>query len=185
MPLIWDIPESYPERAIGEYDRACSPDQFLFLKGRPLGDAPPATIRFSVRADRLRKFDCLAHSGMIPLVSQRLASVLARVCLDEVQLFPAVVHASDTELTGYSLVNATHEVAAVDYSKSSFVPIPGTDAVMKFNRLRHLSGAFDGIHIAREQDYHSHLLVSESLAEELLRIGATGLRFTQAEEVHP
>jgi hypothetical protein len=185
MPLIWNIPDSYPERAIGEYDRAHSPDRFLFLGGRPLGDLPPATIRFGVPADRLRKFDCLAHSGMIPLVSERLASVLIRVCLSDLELFPAVVHASDSELAGYSLVNVTREVAAVDYSESSFVPIPGTEAVMKFNRLRHISGVFDGIHIAREQDYHSHLLVSEYLADELLRLGATGLHFKRAEEVHP
>src|SRR5262245_32957850 len=145
MPLIWQIPDDYPEQAIGEYDRIGSPDRFLFLKGRPLGDLPPPTIRFSIRVDRLRKFDCLAHSGMIPLVSQRLAAALSRVCSGDVQLFPAVVHATDAELVGYSLVNATRDVAAVDYAESSFVPIPGTDAVMKFNRLRHRPGVFDGI----------------------------------------
>lgn len=185
MPLIWRIPESYPERAIGEYDRAASPDRFLFQQARRLGKLPPATIRFDLSADQLRKFDCLAHSGMIPLVSQRVTAVLSRVCPDNVQLFPAVVHAVDAELDGYSLVNATRDVAAVDYADSSFVPIPGTDAVMKFNRLRHRSGVFDGIHIARERDYHSHLLISESLADELLHMGFTGLQFTHPEEVHP
>jgi hypothetical protein len=185
MPLIWQIPESYPEPAIGEYDRAASPDRFLFQQARPLNDLPPPSIRFDVRADQLRKFDCLAHSGMIPLVSQRLSAVLSRVCPDDVQLFPAVVRAVDAELAGYSLVNATREVAAVDYADSSVVPIPGTDAVMKFNRLRHRLGVFDGIHIARERDYHSHLLISESLAGELLRMGFTGLQFTHPEEVHP
>lgn len=185
MPLIWDTPDSYPERAIGEYDRACSPDRFLFREGRPLGDLPPATIRFGVRADQLRKFDCLAHSGMVPLVSQRVSAVLSRVCPKDVQLFPAVVCVADGGLDGYSLVNATHEVAAVDYADSSFVPIPGTNAVMKFNRLRHRPGVFQGIHIARERDYHSHLLISEFLADELLHLGATGLHFTHPEEVHP
>lgn len=185
MPVIWRIPDRYPERAIGEYDRTCSPDRFLFLRGRPLDYLPPATIRFNIRAARVRKFDCLPHSGMIPLIGERLASVLLRVCPHEVQLFPAVVCATDAKLTGYCLLNATREVAGVDYEESSFVPIPGTDAVMKFNRLRHRAEAFDGIHIAREHDYNSYLWVSTPLAEELLRTDCTGLHFIRPEEVHP
>lgn len=185
MPLIWRTPDSYPEEAIGEYDRACSPDRFLFQQGRPLGDLPPSTICFGIQADRLRKFDCLAHSGTIPLVSERLAAALSRACSSDVQLFPAVVCAVDAELVGYYLVNATREVAAVNYADSSIVPIPGTDAVMKFNRLRHRPGIFNGIHIARERDYRSHLLVNESLADELLRMGFTGLQFMHPEEIHP
>lgn len=185
MPLIWEIPDRYPEHAIGEYDHTCSPDRFLFLQGRLLEELPAATIKFGLKSDRLRTFDCLAHSGMIPLVSERLVSILAQTCPEDVQLFPAVVRAGDAEVAGYSLVNATRQVAAVDYADSSFVQIPGTKAVMKFNRLRHRPEAFEGIHIARERDYHSHLLVSEYLADELLRAGCTGLQFSHPEKVHP
>ena len=185
MPLIWTIPNNYPQHAYGEYDRASSPDRFLFLKSRSLDDLPQATIRFRARVHWLRKFDSLAHSARIPLVSQLFAAVLSRVCPNDVQLFPAIVSAADAEFSDYSLVNATREVAAVDYSESSVVYFPGTDFVMKFNRLSHLPGVFDGVHIARERDYPSHLLISESLAGELLRMNATGLKFIRPEEVHP
>lgn len=185
MPLIWEIPDSYPEEAVGEYEKASSPDRFLFRQGRRLEDLPPPTIRFDVRADQLREFDCLEHNGTIPIVSQRVSEVLLRICRDDVQLFPAVIRAIDSELVGYSLVNATREVAAVDYANSSFIPIPGTKAVMKFNRLRHRPGVFDGIHLARERDCHSQLLVSETLADEILRLGFTGLHFMRPEDVHP
>lgn len=185
MPLIWRIPDDFPEEFIGEYDSSCSPDRFIFRSARVLDALPPATIRFGVPLSELSHFDCLPNSSSIPLVSQRLAALLLSFSPSDIQLFPATVHASDTSAAGFSLLNAISEVAAVDYARSAVVRIPGTDAIMKFNQLAHLPDALGRHHIARERDYRSHLLVSEHLAAAICSCGCTGIQFDPPESVHP
>ena len=41
---LWEIPENYPERLIGRYERERSPDRFLFEKGIQLSKDQVSTL---------------------------------------------------------------------------------------------------------------------------------------------
>ena len=186
MAVIWHISDEYPEEAIGEYDRFVSPDRFLFLRGAQL-ESPQglATFRFKVPASKLVAYECLPNNAMVPLVGPHIAQILELLCPGDIQLFPAHVYTADADLHDYRLLNATHCVKAVDRGQSAWVSILGTQAIMKFNRLRHLPDCMSGHHIARDADYHSHLLISETLHSELKKLRFRGIQFTQPEEIHP
>lgn len=186
MPFLWQIPDGYPEEAIGDYDREASPDRFLLRKACGLGGSfGVATVRFKVSGDALREFDELPNSSMTPLVSERLKSLLSGVCPLDVEFLPTNVIAANGRLSGYSLLNVVHAVKATNLSQSAVVPIPGTQAIMKFNRLRLLEGCMGEHQLARNADYLSHILVGDGLAKEMLREKISGVRLAVPEEIHP
>ena len=186
MPFLWKIPNDYPEDAIGEYVRGVSPDRFLLRKACRLeGSFGVATVRFEIDSGALRGFDHLPNSSMIPLVTPRLKSLIESVCPKDAEFFEAKVITSDGELSGYSLLNVTRSVKATDMSQSSVVLIPGTSAIMKFNRLKLLRGCMGEHLLARNSDYLSHLLVNDSLAQRILNERFSGVWLMPPEEVHP
>jgi hypothetical protein len=186
MPFLWEIPNDYPEEAIGEYVREVSPDRFLLRKACRLESSfGVATVRFEIGSEALRGFDHLPNSSMIPLVNLRLKSLIESVCPKDAEFFATKVITSDGELPGYSLLNVTWSVKATDMSQSSVVLIPGTRAIMKFNRLKFLEGCMGERLLARDSDYLSHLLVNESLAQRILSERISGVWLMSPEGVHP
>jgi len=180
MTYIWHIHDNYPESMIGEYDRKTGPDRFLLKNALDLSDeAGPWRFAFRSPVSRLREFDDLANNAMVPLVSPRMAELLAAIAKNDVQLLPAEIHARDGEIRDYRLLNARRCLAAVDRSNSEFSLIPGSDAIMSFRRLALIDEVLAEHHVARCAEYTSFLIVSDRLAKAILEAGMTGMQLTR------
>jgi hypothetical protein len=186
MIYLWRIPNEYPESLIGEYDKECSPDRFLFVQGKQIGNGSAVpSFRFTGNPEALRKYDVLPNSTMIPLVSERVAQILTRVCRNDIELLTASVHAAGEKLSGFCLVNVLPRVASVDHGGSNFIFIPGTKQIMKFNRLKLKSDALGAHHLAREVEFNSFILVSEILKQVFDSERVTGHAFAPPEAIKP
>jgi hypothetical protein len=163
MIYVWAIPDYYPQSLIGEYNRDTSPDRFLFVQGKKIVGQSVPSFTFATQSEALKKYDVLPNSTMIPLVSERVGHMLTRLTLDDVQLIPALIYARGKELLGFSLVNVLHRVASIDHGASNYVFIPGTKQIMKFTRLCFKPNALGSHHIAREAEYNSFILASETV----------------------
>ena len=184
MPLLWRIPDDFPERAIGEYERSKSPDRFLFREGRVLEIDGMPTLKFDVPSVAIPPFDCLPNNSLVPLVNSRVKRVLEQLCPSDVQLFEASVIAADRAVTGYWLVNATHSVRGLDRSRSVYTHVPGTDQIMAFQKVHYHEDCLGRHHVARDAEYRSHLLVSGELHKRFQEQVITGVVFLFPEEVY-
>jgi len=169
--FLWETPDNYPERLIGTYDRSTSPNRFLFRQGCPLPplDSCP-TVHFDCAARDIGSFDDLANSAMIPLVSERIQTILMTHAGADVEFVDIRIITRNGELSGYRLLNATNCVKAINHSASKYSLIPGTTSIMGFRELAVLPHALGTHALAREAEYKSHLLVSDVLAERLLAL---------------
>lgn len=184
MVHIWRIPESYPAEGIGEYDRIVSPDRFMFTQAQSieLSCAMP-TIRFSVTKTKLEAYDCLPNSTMVPLLSPQASKDLSELCAGEVELIPTNVIAADGLLRGYSLLNATFMVPAVDFKTSQFSTIPGTNSIMSFRKLQLIPACLGKHKIARAKEYKPFLLVSSEIVELFKLKHYSGADFSTQHEI--
>lgn len=184
MIYLWRIPNEYPESLIGEYDKERSPDRFLYFQGKRIGNSKDApTFTFEGEPAVLGKYDVLPNSAMVPLVSERVAQILARVCRNDVELIKASVYAGRGILSGFRLVNVLPRVTSVDHCGSSYVCIPGTKQIMKFNRLKLKPDAMGVHHVARESEFNSLILVSQTLKQVFDSEQVTGHAFVPPEAI--
>lgn len=182
MTFLWRIPETSSDGLIGTYSRSNALDRFEFRKGKRIEVvAAMPTVRFDGRSRDLLAFDCLSNTAA-PLLSQRMAQALRDTCAQDVELVPARIVAADGVLDGWSLLNATATVRAINHKKSVYTMVPGTQAIMSFRHLEYLEGCLGDHQLARDAEYHSHLLVSDSLARALS--GFAGVSFERPEEVY-
>jgi hypothetical protein len=128
MVYIWQMPDDYPEKLIGVYDKSRSPDRFLLKAGKPV-DIDETYLRFNAKGAVLREVDDLATSAMVPLVSRRVAEVLSRLASDQVQLVTARIETLDEDILDYKFVVATRQVKAIDHEASEYSYVPGTTAI--------------------------------------------------------
>ena len=180
MFYLWEIPDDYPEKLIGEYDDNRSLDRYLWRRGEAIDDTAKVVINFSVSKSKLKNRNDLANSSMIPLISERLANVLQKHCAEHIQLVTAETVCSNGNLDGYFLLNVTNRIHAIDRNLSEFTCVKGTNYIMKLKKLIVLPGALGDNHIGRDIDYSSYLYISEYLrevllAEKILDIGLTML----------
>lgn len=182
MTYLWRIPETNSDGLIGTYLRSNGLDRFELRKGKRIkvNEAMP-TVQFDERTHCLLAFDCLSNIAA-PLISQRMAQVLLDICAQDVQLVPARIEAADGVLDGWSLLNATATVRAINHSKSVYTMVPGTQAIMGFRHLEFLEDCLVGHQIARDTEYLGHLLVSDSLAQALSDF--SGATFERPEEAY-
>jgi hypothetical protein len=186
MIFIWNIPDEYPEELIGEYLRDRSPDRFLFLRGQSFPtDLGTPHFAFHGKADMLRAYDILPNNAMVPLISRRAADIVMKLCPSDVQLLPANVMTTGGPLSGFMVVNIVSMVSKVDHQNSTYVCIPGTKQIMKFNRLRFNSETLEPHHLARETEYRAFLLVSETLKRTFEAQGFKGHAFVSPETIKP
>lgn len=180
----WRIPESYPNKFIGEYCADKSPDRFLFKKAMEIepGEAT-AYFMFNTISEKLAKYDCLPNTSRIPLVNGRVAQILMEECKNDVQLFRAVVSTLNGTLDDYYLVNITVSVFALDRENSEFRLIPDTEAILSFTRIRYMEGCLLNHHIARNREYTSHILVSSKLREIFKKEKVSGVSFVEYQEI--
>jgi hypothetical protein len=184
MVYLWDIPNEYPEKLIGEYDRENSPDRFLFKKGELLPeDIGRPTFKFDADIAELKKLDDLSNNAMVPVISDRLASILIEVASKDIQLIDIVIKAKDGELEGYKLLNIINKVIGIDKSQSKFTFVPGTDQIMSFRYLKYKDGCLGEHALARDEEYSSNLIVSQALVEKLRELKVTGVALYLPEDI--
>ncbi|PHV09951.1 imm11 family protein [Chitinimonas sp. BJB300] len=176
MVYLWKIPDEYTENLIGEYDRTSSPDRFIFKKGEVLSsNLTMPVIKFDVSTEELLELDDLANNAMIPVVSERLATVLTEFAPDDIQLIDVAIKTKNGELRGYKVLNVINKVTGIDKEQSRFTLVPGSDQIMSFRYLKYKSDCLKGNQLARDAEYSSNLIVSESLASRLIGINLKGV----------
>ena len=176
MVYVWKLLKETPSPLIGEYPNENCFDRFGFKSGEPidLGGSSPF-FRFNTNRKKLAKHHDLPNNAMVPLVSTEIADVLTRVCPDDVQLIPVTVFTSDGTLHDRVVLVATKTIDILDRDASEFTCMTNTDLVMSYQKLVYRSGVLGKSNLARDADFHSHLLVGEKLAEQLLAVGKLGI----------
>lgn len=184
MIYLWKIPDDYPEKLIGKYDRENSPDRFLYKKGESLSDDLKQPIfNFDVTCEELYQIDDLANNALVPLVSERLADVLQKAVPDDIQLIKAKVKTKDGELSGYSVLNVLNKVVGIDKKSSKYTLIPGTDKIMGFKYLKYNDDCLDVYNVARDEEYSSNLLISEALSNKLIAMKLNQVGLYKPEDI--
>lgn len=169
MVYMWNFPKGYPEKWIGEYDYDRGPDRFLFSDGTSIDPFPaqPPLVRFAATGKQLTKFHELTNDAMVPLVDSNIAEVLKNTCPDQVQFLPAELKCKDTVINDYSFLIATKKVIGIDHKQSVYSHVHGTTAIMGFRKAVYKEGCLGSFDLARDEEYLSHLLVSERLYRSL------------------
>ncbi len=176
MVYLWKIPGEYPEKLIGEYDRESSPDRFIFKKGEMLStDLAKPVISYDASVQELNELDDLANNAMVPVIGGRLAAVLADLASEDIQLIDVVIKAKDGKLEDRKILNIVSKVVGIDKEQSKFTLVPGTEQIMSFRSLKYNDDCLKRHHLARDAEYSSNLIVSQSLAERLMEMKLKGV----------
>jgi hypothetical protein len=125
-----------------------------------------------------------ADDGDFPVVTEKVASTLAEVAPDDVQLYPAEV---DSRPEPYFLVNVARLVRCIDDAACAEVLYwkPEDNRPDKLGQYRAVYGMridpaqVGDAKVFRPWGYPGALLVAEDLKEALERTGASGLEFTE------
>lgn len=185
MIYLWKIPDEYPEKLIGEYDRETSPDRFIFKKGELVSsDLSKPVIKFDANVQDLSELDNLANNAMIPVISERLAAILADFAPEDIQLIDVAIKAKDGELEQHKILNIVNKVIGIDKEKSKFTLVPGTEKIMSFRYLKYKDDCLGGHHLARDAEYYSNLIVSQVLAERLMEMKLKGVGLYLPENIN-
>jgi hypothetical protein len=172
MVYLWAIPNNYPERLLGEYQRDKSPDRFEFRKGIPLPDGlGMPRFKFRTKLAELEEAGDLCNNTQIPLVSPEVAAVLEEYAAASVQFFATEVEAGDGFSDRYKLVNVTKTIRGLDREQSQYTNVPGTDQIMGFRRAIYKEDCMGSLQLARDEEYKGHILVNEELATRLRALG--------------
>jgi hypothetical protein len=185
MTYILQMPSNYPEVLIGEYLRDQSPDRFIFQQGKLIESIATPKFRFRVTSKELDMFEALQTNAGVLLLSQRTSAVLLGLCPEDVQLIAANVETSDKTTIDYKLLNVTHLVRGLNHKECSVLHIPGTKAIMKFNKISLVPDALKNHHIARESEYLPYVLVSEAIKSAFENRGFKGAAFVRPEDIKP
>lgn len=184
MLYLWKNPTNEcPNKLIGEYDDECSVDPLSLDEGISLPQSVTATVRFEVSLKRLYKLNDLPNTTMIPLVGPKIREVLLRMAPEECQFIDTRIIASDGETRDYMFLVVTAKVFGLDHEQSQYSFVHGTDAIMGFTKLRYLEGVLGDLHIARDKEYTSNLLISKELHDAFIEAGIRGVGFYRPEEL--
>lgn len=177
MVYFWKVSEEYPQKLIGQYDRTRGPDRFAFKSGEKLDSLPVAPPRFIFEATRTKlcRYHDLANNAMIPLVSPSVVQIVNEICPSDIQFVPAIVDCLDEPCSKYSIAVATRTVRGLDHEKSSYSLISGTTSILGFRRAVYDEKCLGALDAARDEEYHSNLLVSERLYKALSGLKGIGL----------
>jgi len=182
---IWGFDESYPEKAIAEYDREQSPDRFQFKRGEAISEPqPPLVFEIETPLSVFQRFDHLDNNARLPLISPKLQMLFNGYCPDDVQYLDTIIHYKGGMTTDYKAVNITHDVTAVDRQQSVYTTFDDDDDddISSFERLVLLPNCLKNHQLARMQEYHPKLLVSEKLAGLFARHKIKGIALDTPEE---
>lgn len=139
MAYLWWITERVKNKEIGIYDSSVSPDHYVLYRSKRLNPTefnPVLRVNFDISKERVLKFDNLANNKSIPLVNQRIKSILEEIAPEEVQYFHAKVVCSDGILEdSYYFLNATHAIMCLNHEQSIYTKMIGDDGIFCLSRL--------------------------------------------------
>ncbi|NMO18136.1 hypothetical protein HPC49_50760 [Pyxidicoccus fallax] len=126
----------------------------------------------------------LADAGTVPIATERVATVLAQLAPNDVQLFPVEV---DTQPEEHFLINVARVVKCIDDQASEevryWMPEDGRpDRVGTYSSvvgLRIDPMKVGDAKVFRTWGWHIALIVSDEIKKALERAGATGLKFKE------
>lgn len=105
--------------------------------------------------------------------------ILQEICPEDIQIFEANVYIGEKKIPDYYLLNIVSTIEVIDKTESEFTTIKGTDSILNFKKIVY---KFDGLpnnhHLVRNQDYKSHVLISDDLKEVFERNNIKGVQFT-------
>lgn len=179
---LWKISENYPENCIGEYRKDNVQDRFDFKKGiRIDGEIATPTIEFSdVKKEQIEPFACLASNMMVPIVNAKIVKILEEMVPDQVQTFDVILKAKDCILKNYKILNVTQECNCIDENETEYLYLAGSEHILGYKKFKYKTGCMDKLQIARDKDFHGHLLVSYQIRCELKKIDNLGIHFEKA-----
>jgi hypothetical protein len=160
---------------------------WLFVRGEPV--QVEGLLRVPV-LQRGKPLDfSLADAGAIPIVSEKVAEVLARIAPADVQLFPTKVGSHPEP---YFLVNVARLVKCIDDKASREVRYwkPEDGRPEKVGKYRAVYGLrvdpaqVGDANVFRTWGWAITLAVSEEIKDALEGIGATGVKFEDVTSAH-
>lgn len=184
---LWATPEDYLNKAVGQYDHNISPEQFLLRRGSKLNASEFSLmpiVKFEVKKEKLLKYDCLPNNSFVPLVNNKVKILLETLAPNDVQFFEAKIICADGELRGYYFVNITAVVKGINYEASVYSKMKTVDAILGFKHAVYKEECLGAHHLARDDEYHSHLLVSETIKQAFDQEHVTGVRLIRPEEYY-
>ncbi|XXF81710.1 hypothetical protein P2318_01040 [Myxococcaceae bacterium GXIMD 01537] len=154
----------------------------LFMRGEPAQEQ--GRIRVPLYQSGKPLDFSLADVGSIPLVSEKAASLLAKMAPNDIQLLPVEV---DSRPEPYFLVNVIRIVKCIDDETSEEVRYwkPEDGRPEKVGKYRAVYGMridptkVEDAKVFRPWGWPVALIVSEDIKEALERAGVTGLSFTE------
>jgi hypothetical protein len=177
MSKIWRVPNEYPESLIAEFKKENNLGRLALKKGVSLNySGKPIRLSVNAKENKVRQFDDLANSSLVPLVSPALCELLADMAADEIELIETRIEVTDCIIEDYKLLNVCHRVEAVDKAASTYTCIPGTNQIMKFKKLTLRPDNFlEDRLLARESTYSSILYCADSLANRISKYSGVGI----------
>lgn len=174
---LWSIPDGLPFELIGRYDDARSPDHYLFRKGRRVRDHALSRVflRYDISAARTAALDALPNTTQLPVVTHGVAELIANLAPESFEPIPVIVDAAGKALEGYVLLNVTTSFPVLDRASSRYSTIPGTDEIMMLHQASYLPEGLRGHHLVRDAAHLVDVLLSDALADRLLRQEINGL----------
>jgi len=182
-PLIWRISEDYDDALMGVYDRARSPDRFVYRDCRPAARFGVPRITFQAAHADLQALDVLGNDAQLPLINARAQAILESVAGDCIEFIDTEVsNNSGVETSSWKVLNVLRCVHAIDHEQSEYSKVRGTDRILRFRKLRYRADALGSTAIARDAEYKGHILVAASLASIFREAGIRGVEFATADQ---
>ncbi len=141
-------------------------------------------VTFETSLDETQKYDCLINNSGAPLVSKKVQDLLIKIAPMDVQFIPTKVVCSDGILEEYAILNVTYLASSIDHdqSKYSLLDLPGGLKMISIIRKLVLKPESLGNHeIARAQEKHSILFISEKIKAAFEAAGVTGAYLVEPE----
>lgn len=176
MIYLWGIPDDFygteigdpSDKYVGHYDQANGPDEVIFWRGKLIPPQDKELIfKFEATKEELKIYDVLINTSFI-IINERVKSIFEKSASEDVQYFTPKIICKDGLLEGYHVVNILHCVSGIDKEKSiiEYMKTLPND-ILGFDLLAYHHDCLGMHHIAREEEYHPFILVSQELKNAL------------------
>ena len=168
MIKLWSIPSGWPNKQIGEIEKKKGTHYINFSIGKMLNANEIVSPTFVFKCNKKNMYDVLPNSGLLPLVSERVISLLLPKFGDSFQFFPADVWNKGVNITGYYIINITKTLHIMDLKKSKYSTMkslgyPGK--ILEIERAVYKDDNLGIYGIVRNADYHQDILVDDKIIE--------------------
>ncbi len=133
------------------------------------------------KPEHILKWDFLPNSTAIPLANERTVALLEKIAPGQFQALPTEIRMPDGSIIkDYKLINATHSISAIDYSKCTIKEERFRTEANKYKDYWYKKDCLgDQLHIAIEE-YTLIFLGSEILRKAIKNASLSGLTFKES-----